>query len=232
MDYEKPHLSIKHWAEDDQPREKLIKKGKNALSDAELLAILIRTGSKQESALDLAKRMLATANNNLQQLGKYSIEELMSFHGVKMAKAVTIAAALELGRRRQLADIKDRPQIKSSRDAYEVIAAKLMDLPHEEFWILLLNRSNCVVHREQISLGGTAGTVVDAKIVFKKAIQGQASSIILVHNHPSGSLVPSQADINITKKLKVAGETLDIAVLDHLIISEKGYYSFADEGLM
>lgn len=232
MEYEKPHLSIKHWAEDDQPREKLINKGKNALSDAELLAILIRTGSKQESALDLAKRMLATANNNLQALGKYSIEELMSFHGVKMAKAVTIAAALELGRRRQLADIKDRPQIKSSRDAYEVIAAKLMDLPHEEFWILLLNRSNCVVHREQISLGGTAGTVVDAKIVFKKAIQGQASGIILVHNHPSGSLVPSQADISITKKLKVAGETLDIAVLDHLIIAEKGYYSFADEGLM
>jgi DNA repair protein RadC len=232
MEYEKPYLSIKHWAEDDQPREKLLKKGKNALSDAELLAILIRTGSKQESALDLAKRMLATANNNLQELGKYSIEEFMNFHGVKMAKAVTIAAALELGRRRQLADIKDRPQIKSSRDAYEVIAAKLMDLPHEEFWILLLNRSNCVVHREQISLGGTAGTVVDAKIVFKKAIQGQASGIILVHNHPSGSLVPSQADISITKKLKVAGETLDIAVLDHLIISEKGYYSFADEGLM
>ncbi|NJK83309.1 MAG: DNA repair protein RadC [Saprospiraceae bacterium] len=232
MEYEKPHLSIKHWAEEDQPREKLINKGKNALSDAELLAILIRTGSKQESALDLAKRMLATANHNLQVLGKYSIEELMSFHGVKMAKAVTIAAALELGRRRQLADIKDRPQIKSSRDAYEVIAAKLMDLPHEEFWILLLNRSNCVLQREQISLGGTAGTVVDAKIVFKKAIQGQASSIILVHNHPSGNLTPSQADIGITKKLKVAGEMLDIAVLDHLIIAEKGYYSFADEGLM
>lgn len=230
MEYEKQHIPIKDWAEDDQPREKLIKKGKAALSNAELLAILIRTGSRKESALDLAKRMLAQVDNNLHELGKFSTDDLMSFHGIKTAKAVTIAAALELGRRRQLSDIKQRPQIKSSQDAYNVIAPILVDLPHEEFWIIMLNRANKVLHRERISLGGTAGTVVDAKIIFQKALQQQASSIILVHNHPSGNLRPSQADIDITKKLKTAGETLDISVLDHLIISEKGYFSFADEG--
>lgn len=232
MDYEKQHIPIKDWAEDDQPREKLINKGKAALSDAELLAILIRTGSRKESALDLAKRMLAQVDNNLHELGKYSLDDLMSFHGVKTAKAVTIAAALEVGRRRQLSDIKERPQIKSSKDAYNVIAPILMDLPHEEFWIILINRANKVMSRERISLGGTAGTVVDAKIVFQKAILSQASGIILVHNHPSGNLRPSQADLDITKKLKKAGETLDINVLDHLIVSERGYFSFADERKM
>lgn len=232
MDDRLNKLPIKDWAEEDQPREKLLKKGKQVLSDAELLAILIRVGSNKESALDLAKRLLANVENNLNELAKFEPKDFMKFHGIKTAKAVTIAAALELGRRRQLADIKERPQVRSSRDSYNLIAPILQDLPHEEFWILLLNRANRILSREQISLGGVAGTVVDAKIIFRKALQGQASSIILIHNHPSGNLRPSQADVEITRKLKTAGKAIDIPVLDHLIISERGYYSFADEGLM
>lgn len=222
-------MPISQWSEEDQPREKMLHKGKQVLSDAELLAILIRVGSKKESALDLAKRMLQTVGNDLNKLAKYDPKDLMEFHGIKTAKAVTIAAALELGRRRQLSDIKVKPQIRSSRDAYNIIAPLLQDLPHEEFWILLLNRANRVLQREQISIGGVSGTLVDAKIVFRKALQGQASSIVLVHNHPSGSLHPSQQDIDLTKKLRKAGQAVDIPVMDHLIVSEQGYYSFADE---
>lgn len=230
--YSTQSLTIKAWAEEDRPREKLLTKGKQSLSDAELLAILLGSGSRDETAVGLAQRILKSVENDLNELGKRSIAELMKFKGMGEAKSITIVAAMELGRRRQLTDVKERPQIRSSKDGYLVIAPILMDLPHEEFWILILNRANKVMAREQISLGGVAGTVVDAKVVFRKAIEGMASSIILVHNHPSGNLQPSQQDIDLTKKLKKAGETLDIAVLDHLIVTESGYFSFADESLL
>jgi DNA repair protein RadC len=205
-------------------------RGKQSLSDAELLAILLGSGSRDETAVTLAQRILLSVENNLNELGRLSISELMKFKGVGEAKAVSVAAALEVGRRRQLSVIRDKPQIRSSRDAFNAIAPLVVDLPHEEFWILMLNRANRVTGRDKISAGGTAGTVVDAKMIFRRAIEGQAVSIILTHNHPSGNLQPSQADIELTRKLKQAGETLDVAVLDHLIISENGYYSFADEG--
>lgn len=230
--YSNNKLSIKAWAEEDRPREKLLNKGRQALSNAELIAILIGSGSREESAVELSKRILQSTQNNLNELGKTPLAELMKFKGIGEAKAITICAALELGRRRQSAIIPKRPQIKSSQDAYQVMAPLLADLPHEEFWVIFLNRANKVIQKDQISLGGVSGTVVDAKIIFKKALEQLASGIILFHNHPSGNLQPSQADINITKKLKKAGTTLDINVLDHLIISEQGFYSFADEGVL
>ncbi|HMN88990.1 MAG TPA: DNA repair protein RadC [Saprospiraceae bacterium] len=230
--YSNQNLTIKSWAEEDRPREKLLTKGKQSLSDAELLAILLGSGSRDETAVGLAQRILQSLDNDLNELGRRSVAELTKFKGMGEAKSITVVAALELGRRRQLTDVKERPQIRSSRDAWQLIAPILMDLSHEEFWILLLNRAGRVIGREQISLGGVAGTVVDAKIVFRKAIESMASSLILVHNHPSGNLQPSQQDINLTQKLKKAGETLDIAVLDHLIITERGYFSFADENKM
>ena len=230
--YRKNSLSIKAWAEEDRPREKLLLKGKHSLSEAELLAILIGSGSREETAVGLAQRILHSVDFNLHDLGKRSISELMKFKGIGEAKAISIVAALEVGRRRQLSDIKTKPQITSSRDAYQVIAATLMDLRHEEFWILLLNRANRVMSRKQISTGGVSGTVVDAKVIFGKALEFQACSIILCHNHPSGNLQPSQADIDLTRKLVEAGKNLDIFVLDHLIIADKGYYSLADEGII
>ena len=227
------YISIKNWSEDDKPREKLRDKGRNSLSNAELVAILIGSGSKSLSAVDLAKQILNSADNNLNELGKVSIDELIkNFHGIGEAKAITIIAALELGRRRQMSSIKDRPEIRSSRDAFDVIAPMIMDLQHEEFWVLMLNRGNQVLKRVQVSLGGVSGTVVDAKIIFKKALEIPASAIILCHNHPSGNLRPSQADIEITNKVKKGGELIDINVLDHLIVSERGYFSFADEGML
>ncbi len=229
--YSKNILTIKAWAEEDRPREKMLNKGKQSLSDAELLAILLGSGSREETAVGLAQRVLKSVENNLNELGKRSLPELMRFKGIGEAKAISIAAALELGRRRQLSEIIDRPQVKSSKDAFNFIAPVLLDLDHEEFWILLLNRANRIISRQKISAGGVSGTVVDAKIIFRTTLEiAPASSIILCHNHPSGNLRPSQADIDITRKLKKAGETLDIAVLDHLIIAGTGYYSFADEG--
>ncbi len=228
--YKEDYLSIKSWAEEDRPREKLLLRGKQHLSDAELIAILIGSGSRNESAVELSKRILQKSENNLNELGKCSLESLMKFKGIGEAKAITIAAALELGRRRQLSHIKTRPQIRSSKDAFQILAPLVMDLPHEEFWILLLNRANKVIAREQVSIGGVTGTVVDAKIIFRKALSNLACGIILCHNHPSGNLNPSQADLEITRKLKRAGETLEINILDHLIITENGYFSFADEG--
>ena len=225
-------LPLSSWAEEDQPREKLIAKGRQNLSDAELLAIILQTGSREETALGLARRILQSYEHNLQELSKASLSELLRFKGIGEAKAVAIVASLELGRRRQLSEVKTRPQIRSSRDAYQLLGPLVQDLKHEEFWILLLNRSNRVVAREQISRGGVSGTVVDAKVIFKKAIDALASSIILCHNHPSGNLQPSRSDLDITRKLKQAGENLEIAVLDHLIISELGFYSFADEGVL
>ena len=231
MNYQKNLLGIKSWAEDDRPREKMIKRGKQNLSDAELLAILIGSGTKNETAVGLSQRILKSVENNLNELGKVSLAELMRFKGIGEAKAITIAAALEIGRRRQLSDFIDRPQILSSKDGYHCIAPILMDLNREEFWIVLLNRANRVIGKEQISAGGVSGTVVDAKIVFQKSLEaGPASSIILCHNHPSGNIKPSQADIDLTRKLKEAGKTLDILVLDHLIIAGNNYFSFADEG--
>lgn len=230
--YHHAKLKIKSWAEEDRPREKLMLKGRANLSNAELLAILLGSGSTQLSAVGLAQHILNDFGQDLERLGKASVAEMKKFKGVGEAKAITILAAMELGRRRQAGLVTDRPKIKSSQDAYRVIAPKLLDLPHEEFWILLLNRSNTVTSKYRISTGGVSGTVVDAKMVFKTAVENLASSIILCHNHPSGNLQPSQADIDLTQKLKKAGVTLDCLVLDHLIIGRKGYYSFADEGML
>lgn len=230
--YPEHNLPLKAWAEADRPREKLLHHGKQNLSEAELLAILLASGSKNETAVSLAQRLLQSVNQNLNDLGRCSIAELTEFKGIGQVKALTIIAALELGRRRQLTAIQDRPQIKSSEEAYHILGPMLCDLPHEEFWIILLNRANRVLGKERISTGGFTGTVVDSKIIFQKALVGKACSIILNHNHPSGNLQPSQADIKLTEKLKIAGEALDILVLDHLIIGGKGFYSFADEGLL
>ncbi|KAA3630916.1 MAG: DNA repair protein RadC [Bacteroidetes bacterium] len=230
--YQSPGMGIKSWAEEDRPREKLLLKGKQNLTDAELLAIILGSGSREETAVGLAKRLLKVAENSLEKLSRLTLKELMSFRGIGEAKAINIMAVMELGRRRQLTDVKARPQLRSSQDAFDVIGPVIADLDHEEFWILLLNRANRIISREQISKGGTSGTVVDAKILFRIALEKQASSIILCHNHPSGNLRASQADLSLTKKLVEAGHHLDIMVLDHLIIARSGYLSFADEGMM
>ncbi|MCG9909941.1 MAG: DNA repair protein RadC [Flavobacteriales bacterium] len=224
--------SVKAWAEDDRPREKLIKKGKAALSDAELLAILMNTGTRNETVVDLSKRLLASVNYDLAALSRLSLKDLMRFKGVGEAKAVTISAALELGRRRRDSEVGRKPKISSSKDAYEYLASSLSDLPHEEFWILLLNKANTVIGKYSVSAGGFAGTVADQRIIFKKALEEQACGIILAHNHPSGNLKPSQADIKLTKTMKESGNILDIPVFDHLIITASGYFSFADEGML
>ncbi len=223
-------ISIKAWAEADRPREKLLLRGKQNLTDAELLAILMGSGSRELSAVALAQLILQSKNQNLNELGRSTVEDLKEFKGVGEAKAIGIIAALELGRRRQLSDLREKPQIRSSQDAYREMAPMIQDLPHEEFWILLLNRANRILGRERISSGGVSGTMVDAKLIFNRALIKKASSIMLFHNHPSGGLRPSQADISLTRKLKEAGKVLDTQILDHLIISERGYYSFADEG--
>lgn len=227
-----PSMTIKAWAEADRPREKLLLKGKHSLSDAELIAILLGSGSRRQTAVDLAKSILQSVDNNLHELGKRSLAELMKFKGVGEAKAIAITAAMELGRRRQLTDVRTRPQVRCSADSYQAIAPLIMDLAHEEFWVLLLSRRAEVIGREQISQGGVSGTVVDAKMIFSRALEVKASSIILCHNHPSGNPNPSQADKSLTAKLIKAGESLDIFVLDHLIIAAGTYFSFADEGLM
>jgi DNA repair protein RadC len=230
--YPSGQLPIKAWAEDDRPREKMVQKGRHQLTDAELLAILIGSGTRSESALGLAQRILRSVDNDLNELGRRSIHDLMQFKGVGQAKALSIAAALELGRRRHVAEVRRRPQVRGSRDAFQLLSGVLEDLPHEEFWVLLLNRANRVIGREQISSGGTAGTVVDSKIVFRKALESRASGLILSHNHPSGQLHPSQADIDLTRKLKEGAGLLDISILDHLIVGERNYFSFADEGML
>ena len=230
--YPPTSLAITTWAEEDRPREKLILKGAHHLSDAELLAILLGSGSRQESAVALARRMLQAVQQNLHQFGKLSRTELQAFHGVGEAKAVVLLAAMELGRRRQLTPLPDRPQLRSSQEAYQCLAAQLAELAHEECWMLCLNRANYLIQRVCISSGGRAGTVVDAKLVVGRALELKASSIILAHNHPSTNLQPSEADRTLTRKLYQAGKQLDLPLLDHLIISEKGFFSFADEGLL
>lgn len=229
----KPYsFSIKNWSDDDKPRKKLVQKGTSILSDAELLAILIRIGSKNESAVELSKRILSSTNNNLNELGKLSITQLMQFKGIGEAKAVSIAAALEIGRRRRGEAAQKITKISSSKNVFELLQPKMGELPHEEFWIVFLNNSNTVLHAGQISKGGITGTLVDVRLVLKQSLELGAVGLILAHNHPSGTLRPSEADKQITRKLKVAAEALDIKVLDHIIITQKEYFSFADKGLL
>lgn len=223
---------ILSWAEEDRPREKLLLKGKAALSDAELIAILIGSGTRELSAVDLSKVILQKAVNNLNELAKLSIKDLMKVKGIGEAKAISIIAALELGRRRKESEIVRRARISSSRDAYEQIQPYLLDLSHEEFWLLLLNRANEVIKPVQVSQGGVSGTVADPKIIFKFAIENLSSAIILVHNHPSGNLKPSEADKELTRRLSAVGKLMEIPVLDHLIFTDGGYLSFADEGML
>lgn len=229
---ETTNFSIKYWAEDDKPREKLMLKGKSVLSDAELIAILIGSGSRNESAVQLSKRILASVDNNLNVLGKLSVKQLTNFKGIGEAKAISIVAATELGRRRKSEENLELSKIASSKAVFEIMQPIIGELPHEEFWVLYLNNSNKVIYKTQISKGGITGTVVDTRIVYKTALEHGATSILLVHNHPSGTLVASEADKQITRKLKEAGKHLDIPVLDHVIITEQSYFSFADEGIL
>lgn len=225
-------ISIKDWAEDDQPREKLLYKGPAALSNAELIAILIGSGNNEESAVALSKRIMNEVNDNLAELSRLTIPDLQRYKGIGEAKAITIAAALELGRRRSTSILNEKPQLKDSKTAFILLQKELGDLNYENFCILLLNRANKVLRAVKISDGGITGTVVDPRKVFKIALDNNATSIILGHNHPSGQLAPSDADIKLTRKLKEAGDMLDLPVLDHLIIGDGNYYSFADEGIM
>jgi DNA repair protein RadC len=225
-------LSIKQWAEEDRPREKMLLKGISSLSDAELLAILINSGTANETAVEVAKKLLDKVNTNLNELAQLTIHELTQIKGIGEAKAIKIMTALELGRRRKDEISTQKAKITSSKDAFQVLYPKLADLPHEEFWILLLNRQNKVIEKKLISRGGISGTVADIRLIFKPAIEKLVSGIIAGHNHPSGNLNPSNADIALTKKLNEAGKILDIKILDHLIIADDNYFSFADEGLL
>ncbi|MFD2891117.1 DNA repair protein RadC [Flavobacterium chuncheonense] len=225
------YTPINQWAEDDRPREKFLLKGKSSLSDSELLAILIGSGSRNESAVQLCQRILFSTQNNLNLLGKLSVQQLMNFKGIGEAKAIAIAAAMELGRRRRDEEFMELKKITSSKAVFEIMQPIIGELLHEEFWVLYLNNSNKVVYKSQISKGGLTGTVVDTRIVFKMALEYNATAIILSHNHPSGKLQASEADKQITTKLRDAGNNLDIQVLDHVIITEKAYFSFVDEGI-
>ncbi|WP_299335996.1 DNA repair protein RadC [uncultured Psychroserpens sp.] len=225
-------FSIKSWSQDDQPREKLRDKGTAALSDAELVAILIGSGNRNESAVDLSKRILSSVNHNLNALGKLSLKQLMQFKGIGEAKAITITAAMELGRRRRGEEAVEKNKISSSVSVFELMQPLIGELPHEEFWIIYLNNSNAIIQKQQLSKGGITGTLVDVRLVLKTALEVGAVGLLLAHNHPSGTLKPSQADKNLTQKLKIAAQSLDIKVLDHLIITEKAYFSFADENLL
>ena len=225
-------FSIKNWSQDDQPREKLRDKGPRALSNAELIAILIGSGTVQETAVDLSKRILASVHHDLQSLGKLSLTQLMSFKGIGEAKAIKIAAAMELSFRRSETRQKKLDKIHSSKSVFEMMSPLLGHLPHEEFWVLFLNNSNKILAKTQLSKGGMTSTIVDVRIVMKQALEHSATAIVLVHNHPSGALTPSKSDNRLTEKFKFAAESLDIKVLDHIIVTEKDYFSFADERLI
>lgn len=225
-------ISIKSWAEEDRPREKLLAHGRRVLSDAELIAILIGSGSLNESAVDLSKRILHHFSGDLNNLGKASVNDLSKFKGIGEAKSISIIAALELGRRRKETEHKQAEKISCSKDIFHLMHRYFADLNHEEFWIILMNRANKVLSQHLISKGGQAGTIADPKIIFQTALENHAASIILAHNHPSGNLKPSQADIDLTKKLRSASSFLDISIPDHLIFTNSSYYSFADEGMM
>ncbi|MFH1120293.1 MAG: DNA repair protein RadC [Bacteroidota bacterium] len=232
MDESPGRLPISQWAEDDRPREKLIKNGKSVLSDAELIAILLRSGSRSKSAVELARTVLQSCENNLIALSKLGVDDLKKFKGVGEAKALSIVAALELGLRRRHAEVLEKQVVGSSKDAFELFYPYLTDSHYEGFWVLFLNRANRRLSVQGISEGGQAGTVADPKKIFKLALEQNAASLILCHNHPSGNLKPSEADIKLTRKLKEAGQMLDMPVLDHLIIGDEKYYSFADEGML
>ncbi|WP_395044928.1 DNA repair protein RadC [Flavobacterium sp.] len=225
------YTPINQWAEDDRPREKFLLKGKSTLSDSELLAILIGSGSRNESAVQLCQRILASTNNNLNQLGKLSILQLTAFKGIGEAKAISIVAALELGRRRRVEDAVEFIKITSSKAVFEIMQPIIGELYHEEFWVLYLNNSNRVIYKAQLSKGGITGTVVDVRMIFKTAFEQNATAIILTHNHPSGKLEPSDCDKNVTKQLKIAGNQLNVPVLDHIIITETDFFSFNDKGI-
>lgn len=226
-DYENK-LTIKHWAEDDRPREKLLLKGKKSLSDAELLAILIGSGNRSETAVELCKRILQSSQHNLNELAKLSIQDLMKFKGIGEAKAISIVAALELGNRREHTESIKREKITGSRDAYMLLKPEIADLPYEEFWIIYLNQANKIIEKFPLSRGGITGTVVDIRLIFKKAFENYATGIIMAHNHPSGNAKPSDEDKRLTTKLRQAGELMHINVIDHIIVCTESYYSFAD----
>jgi len=223
-------LTIKSWALDDRPREKLVAKGSSSLSVAELIAILISSGNRQESAVDLSKRILKSVHNNIHELAKLPLVKLTAFKGIGQAKAIAIITALELGKRRQLETFIEYPKISNSKHVFSMMQPLVGTLPHEEFWVLYLNNSNKVLSKFQISKGGITATLVDVRLLFKKAIEIGAVAIIICHNHPSGKINPSTEDKNLTKKIKLGGMSLDIKLLDHLIITEKSYFSFADNG--
>ena len=224
------HLPIKAWAEEDRPREKLLLKGKHSLTDAELIAILIGTGNSGETAVDLARKILSGNSNDLSFLGKMNVQELQKYKGIGQAKAVTIVAAMELGRRRKESKEVKREKLTNSVEAVNLMQPLLGDLMHEEFWIIFLNRANGIIGKKQISVGGMSGTVADPRMIFKAALDQKAVSIILCHNHPSGNNQPSAADVKLTKNISEGGKVLEITVLDHIIVTQHGFYSFADEG--
>ena len=225
-------LTIKSWSIEDRPREKLMRKGKSTLTDAELIAIIIGAGSVKESAVDLSKRMLYSVNNSINELASLSLKQLMDFNGIGSARAISIVTALELGNRRHFEQLEEKPVVKSSSSVFHVMQPVIGDLRHEEFWVLYLNSSNKIILKKQLSKGGITGTMVDLRLIFKKAIELTSVSIIVCHNHPSGNLEPSSADTLLTKKIKEAGKTLDIKLLDHVIITQKEYFSFADNAIL
>jgi len=225
-------LTIKNWAEEDRPREKLLGKGIAALSDAELLAILIATGSRNETAVELAKRVLALTDNNLNELGKLSVKELTRLRGIGEAKAIGIVAALELGRRRKSSEVLERTAVKASRDIADYFAPMLADIPHEEFWVLLLNAKLKVMGAQRVAQGGVGHTQVDMRLLLKPCVENLAHSIAVAHNHPSGSAAPSDEDKRLTQKIKEAAHLMGIRLVDHIIIADGSYFSFADEGLI
>lgn len=225
-------ISIRNWAVEDRPREKLVSCGTQSLSDAELIALLIGSGTRSHSAVDLARQLLHMAGNSLDKLGKYPVGDLTKLKGIGKAKAITIVAALELGRRRKAEELPDPPKINGSADVFRIMQPVLCDLPHEEFWTLFLTRSNRVISKLKISQGGITGTVTDIRLILKTALNQLATSMILCHNHPSGNLQPSEADISITRRLKESASLMDISLLDHLIIGGRGYFSFADENIL
>jgi DNA repair protein RadC len=225
-------MSIKFLAEDDRPREKFLLKGKKSLSDSELLAIIMSSGNKDETAVELARRILASVDNNWHQLSMLTEKDLMKFKGVGEVKAISIAAALEIGKRKALQEIPEKYVISNSNDAYQIVKNNLSDLRTEEFWAVFLNQSNKVIHVSQLTQGGISQSIVDVRILFKTALDHFSTGIIIAHNHPSGSLKASREDILVTQKIKEAGEVLSIQLLDHLIITQNAYFSFSDEGLL
>ena len=225
-------MSIKFLAEDDRPREEFLLKGKSALSDSELLAIILGSGNNEDSAVELARKILASVDYNWQKLSKLSIKDLMKFKGIGEAKAISVAAALEIGRRKAAQEIPEKEKVTSVNDLYKIFSQYLSDLQTEEFWAIFLDQKNHVIYKTQISKGGISGTLVDVRVIFRIAIEHFATSVVVAHNHPTGNLTPSQPDISITRRIKEAGDLLDIKLLDHLIIGENSFFSFSEQGLL